>query len=251
MKQAAIRQKLYEAVVSLSDARSFEETCRLILVHGCRIMEENEGFLFVNQGQPDGNVQLEYSEGYFKIHESAQTRQFTHFKWGSPLYAPGTMPMGFLGLGAAPEKGRLESRALHALSRYAAVASWVLYYAVAPERFRSSDDFFAQGTHDCAFYVKQILNSSAAAARARTLLAATEASPVHSAENENSAGSCLTEREVEVLLCLQAGCSNEAIAAKLCFSIATVKYHLGHIFKKLRVKNRTQAVVAARQAGFI
>lgn len=253
MKQAAIRQNLYEAVVSLSDVRSFEETCRRILAHGCRVMDEKEGFLFVKQGQTGDNVQLEYKDGYFKMHESAQMRQFPSFKWGSPLYAPCTIPMGFLGVGFADGISRREALALHAFSRYAVVASWVLYYAFEPDLFWPQvDSFMPTVMHDCSFYVKQILHYNTDAAKAQALFAEAGASLARYPEADGqSPGVCLTGREIEVLLCLQAGCSNEAIAAKLCFSIATVKYHLGHIFKKLRVKNRTQAVVAARQAGFL
>lgn len=52
----------------------------------------------------------------------------------------------------------------------------------------------------------------------------------------------LTNREREILSLLASGASNAAIAAKLYVSPNTVKDHLKHIFQKLGVKNRLQAV---------
>ncbi len=56
----------------------------------------------------------------------------------------------------------------------------------------------------------------------------------------------LTERELEVLRLITAGLSNAAIAAQLVVSVGTVKTHLKHIYGKLAVQSRTQAVAQAR-----
>ncbi len=61
----------------------------------------------------------------------------------------------------------------------------------------------------------------------------------------------LTGRELDVLRLLAQGLSNRAIAAQLVISIGTVKSHLKHIFAKLAVESRTQAVAQARAAGLI
>jgi len=47
------------------------------------------------------------------------------------------------------------------------------------------------------------------------------------------------------------GRSNAEIAAELFVSHETVKTHVGNVLAKLRARDRTQAVVAAYQAGFI
>ncbi|MFM2486409.1 LuxR C-terminal-related transcriptional regulator [Celerinatantimonas yamalensis] len=52
----------------------------------------------------------------------------------------------------------------------------------------------------------------------------------------------ISPREVEVLRCLSVGYSNSDVAQKLHLSENTVKSHLFNIFRKLNVKNRTQAV---------
>jgi DNA-binding NarL/FixJ family response regulator len=51
----------------------------------------------------------------------------------------------------------------------------------------------------------------------------------------------LTAREEEVLRLVASGASNAAIGARLCITEQTVKYHLGNVFRKLGVSNRTQA----------
>jgi len=51
----------------------------------------------------------------------------------------------------------------------------------------------------------------------------------------------LTERELEILLLVAAGASNARIAAKLWVSEQTVKFHLSNTYRKLGVRNRTEA----------
>jgi DNA-binding NarL/FixJ family response regulator len=61
----------------------------------------------------------------------------------------------------------------------------------------------------------------------------------------------LTPRELEVLKLLAEGTSNKDIAAQLFISIKTVKTHITHIFEKLDVKNRTEAVAKAHKSKMI
>ena len=59
----------------------------------------------------------------------------------------------------------------------------------------------------------------------------------------------LTLRELEVLRCVSDGLTNAEIAQKLFVSQATVKTRLVHVFEKLGVTSRTQAVAEARDRG--
>jgi len=59
----------------------------------------------------------------------------------------------------------------------------------------------------------------------------------------------LTERELEVLDLIAGGFNNSEIAEKLFLSPKTVSNHISNIFSKLRVADRAQAIVRARQAG--
>ncbi|HNW25683.1 MAG TPA: response regulator transcription factor [Candidatus Gastranaerophilaceae bacterium] len=61
----------------------------------------------------------------------------------------------------------------------------------------------------------------------------------------------LTLREIEVLNLVAKGSNNQAIANKLFVKEVTVKTHLNSIFKKLKVTNRTQAVLLAMQMNLI
>jgi NarL family two-component system response regulator LiaR len=61
----------------------------------------------------------------------------------------------------------------------------------------------------------------------------------------------LTKREHEVLTLIANGRSNKRIAFELGISEKTVKTHVGHVFAKLGVTDRTQAALLAVQRGFV
>jgi len=60
----------------------------------------------------------------------------------------------------------------------------------------------------------------------------------------------LSEREVAVLRQLAGGASNKEIAIALRIAEGTVKNHVTNIFGKLKVHDRTQAALRARELGF-
>lgn len=61
----------------------------------------------------------------------------------------------------------------------------------------------------------------------------------------------LTPREADVLRLIARGLGNQEIAEKLFVSEATVKTHVAHIFDKLHVDNRVQAVVVAYESRLV
>ena len=61
----------------------------------------------------------------------------------------------------------------------------------------------------------------------------------------------LTEREGEVLRAVARGLTNSEIARELVVGVETVKTHVGNILAKLGARDRTQAVIAAYESGFI
>jgi DNA-binding NarL/FixJ family response regulator len=64
----------------------------------------------------------------------------------------------------------------------------------------------------------------------------------HGREQDGGLG-ILTEREREILACAAAGQGNKEIADRLCVSLDTVKTHLHHIYQKLEVNGRVEAIL--------
>lgn len=61
----------------------------------------------------------------------------------------------------------------------------------------------------------------------------------------------LTSREIEVLKLMASGLTNQQIAAALFISKNTIKSHRSHIYQKLDVANRNQAINKANQLGIL
>ena len=57
----------------------------------------------------------------------------------------------------------------------------------------------------------------------------------------------LSAAQLRVLTLLNRGLTTREIAQELSIAVGTVRWHLNHIFDRLRVRNRTQAVVKARE----
>ena len=61
----------------------------------------------------------------------------------------------------------------------------------------------------------------------------------------------ISQREIEVLLLIAEGNSNQEIADKLFLSLPTIKTHTTKLFEKLDVKRRTQAIEKAKRLSII
>ena len=93
----------------------------------------------------------------------------------------------------------------------------------------------------------ELIAAVRAAARGETALAPLVA---HRLEARSSlSADALTAREIEVLKLVAEGRTNRRIGQELFLSEATIKSHLVHIFTKLGVGSRTEAVAMARSRG--
>lgn len=72
-----------------------------------------------------------------------------------------------------------------------------------------------------------------------------------SVDKDEPATRPLTEREVEILRLIAKGLSNNEAAGVLTLSRATVRTHLEHIYEKLEVTNRVEAVTEGLRKGII
>ncbi|GAA1408747.1 response regulator transcription factor [Oerskovia paurometabola] len=73
----------------------------------------------------------------------------------------------------------------------------------------------------------------------------------HPARGDALRSARLSEREGEVLRLMATGRSNLEIASELFLGVETVRTHVGNLLGKLGVRDRTQAVVAAYESGFV
>ena len=60
----------------------------------------------------------------------------------------------------------------------------------------------------------------------------------------------LTHAEAKVLALVEAGQSNQMIAATLAITVGTVKSHLHQVYEKLDARNRLDAIFKARLRGY-
>jgi LuxR family maltose regulon positive regulatory protein len=72
-----------------------------------------------------------------------------------------------------------------------------------------------------------------------------------SAHRSHPAVDALTSRELEVLVLLAQGLSNQQISTRAQISLTTVKWHVKNIFAKLGVSTRVGALVRARELRLI
>jgi DNA-binding NarL/FixJ family response regulator len=73
----------------------------------------------------------------------------------------------------------------------------------------------------------------------------------HAAAPGHAGAETLTEREREVLRLAARGASNKVIARELHVSVRTVHAHMRHIFTKLMVASRTEAVMMGVREGWL
>jgi DNA-binding NarL/FixJ family response regulator len=105
---------------------------------------------------------------------------------------------------------------------------------------------------------EELINAVRVVARGDALLAPAitkrliaEFANQHRPSAEPSATDQLTPRETEVLTLIARGLSNAELAEQLVVSEHTVRTHISHLFAKLGVRDRAQAVIMAYESGLV
>jgi LuxR family maltose regulon positive regulatory protein len=84
----------------------------------------------------------------------------------------------------------------------------------------------------------------------KLLAAFPQSNPAVTPQSE-SLPEALNEREMEVLHLIAAGLTNREIADQIVIAVSTVKWHINHLYAKLGVHTRTQALARARELGLL
>jgi LuxR family transcriptional regulator, maltose regulon positive regulatory protein len=85
---------------------------------------------------------------------------------------------------------------------------------------------------------------------ARTFRCPTCGNPItlpRAGESPSALREPLSRAQLRVLQLLNRGLTTKEIAVQLDIAVGTTRWHLNHIYGKLQVRNRTQAVVRARE----
>ena len=127
-----------------------------------------------------------------------------------------------------------ESRARESLIQALELAEPEGYIGVFVENGAALIPLLEQVRHNFPEYVTRLLSTFSACANPVTPLL-----------------DSLTEREQEIMELIALGYTNRQIADDLFISVGTVKGHVNHIFSKLDVSNRTQALLRARELNLI
>jgi DNA-binding NarL/FixJ family response regulator len=98
--------------------------------------------------------------------------------------------------------------------------------------------------------IRSVHKGESALSRSMTLSLMKELSGTKKSEHLQ-ADPTLTRRELDVLRAVATGKSNQEIGSELFLSENTVKYHVHSILDKLRLKDRREAAIYAREHGLI
>jgi LuxR family maltose regulon positive regulatory protein len=146
-----------------------------------------------------------------------------------------------------------EEATLESLGKSLALArqgGWIRPYVEAGEPMADLLDRYRANTDDD--FVSRVLSSCRESVAAIRVSAPGHALADPPGRPDTTGGICdLTHRELDILELLAQRLQNKEIASQLFISTHTVKDHLKHIYQKLGVNNRRQAVLKAVEADLI
>lgn len=241
---------MYHIAILLAKNLNLQAMYQTIVHLGCELTRTQHGFLYVVNDQRE-KLELTYGTGIYQYYHGVDRKKeepsvsSTVWKTGRPLLVENIQqwparatdrPHGWdavhsvlgiplrvdadviavIGLGFSTKTRALTDCEADLLGRFAALAAVSLHNA------RLHSDLH-----------RQQVETEAARCRPRQHVPA------------------LTDREQAVLVRLANGMSNQEIARDMRVEVSTVKTHAHHLFDKLEVRSRTQALMKAWQLGLI
>jgi DNA-binding NarL/FixJ family response regulator len=139
----------------------------------------------------------------------------------------------------------------HILAAITAGALGYLLKDMSPEQLSQEIRTMHQGGSAISPAIARELLSHLSSARASSPMPGTlhPASPAQLAITPSPQSEALTEREHEILVMANKGCSYEEVARMLGISIHTVRTHVKRSYAKLQVNSKTQAIYELRRMG--
>ena len=241
---------IYHMAMVLAQSLDPQTIYQAIVQLGCELTRTQNGFLYV-VNKPQDKLELKYGSGIYRQYQGVERKKeepsvsSTVWKTGRPLLVENIqhwparatdrlygwdkvhsvlgIPLqldadviAVAGLGFSTSNRILTGNEAELLGQFAALAAVSLHNARLHDSLRSQ---FAE--------------------MQQTQLRAMACPPA------------LTDREKEVLVRMAGGMSNQEIAQDMKVELSTVKTHAHHLFDKLEVRSRTQALLKAWQLGLI
>ncbi len=241
---------MYHIAMVLAQNLDLQATYQNIVHLGCELTRTQHGFLYIVNDKQE-KLELKYGIGIYQQYHGVERKKeepsvsSTVWKTGRPLLVENIQQwparatdrlygwdrvhavlgiplqldyrvMAVLGLGFLPGNRILGDSEADLLGRFAALAAVTLHNArllsaLQAQLCEKKDDFLKPKTYVPNF----------------------------------------TDREKAVLMRMAGGMSNREIAQDMGVEICTVKTHAHHLFDKLEVRSRTQALMKAWQFGLI
>jgi DNA-binding NarL/FixJ family response regulator len=216
---------------------------------------EGVGTILILLGMVDCD-QGDYRSAWSRFRESLAVLRPLHSHW-----LMGNLLANFAGLAAAlgqMERAALLAGAAGAVSDAVRVRPIPMVATMLGEVARAGQQALGDGAFAVALASGRRMSHEQAAAEALAIglpssetpvLAPTPAGGAAVVRPDGAVPGGLSSREVEVLRLVAAGCPSQEIADRLVISIHTVERHVTHIYQKLGVRGRAEAVAFAFTHG--
>lgn len=220
-----------------------EEIYQTIVHVGCLLANTSHGFIYIIN-RKEGELELKYGTGFYRRCQGVK-----HSKEGPSL--AGTIwktgqPLSIQGIQQWPGRARDYSdgwEEIQSVMGLPLCADYGIIAVMGMGFLTTGHVLTAAETH----ILKRFVRIASVALQYSDDEAKAKIRPARWSHGLPS----LTRREETVLKRMAAGLSNQEIARELRVELSTVKTHINHLFAKLEVHSRAQALIRAWELGLI